>query len=182
MEKSKIIKILAMAFGFCFSNMYASWDGYLLDEGTKIVSYGVKSLQEEWSRSMVKSLLYFAAQCREKLKNSPSFEWNRQLEHMSAVLASLEKVVRDLDELAKEPNEGKKQFLKSIACRSDPCLRSLILSRLDQIEKGQNGAEKQAKEKEERMDGKDVPPAVSVKRRTNPRPVKSGNPEKRKKK
>jgi hypothetical protein len=83
------------------------------------------------------------------------------------ILASLIGIVKDLEEFAARPNDDEEQRLRSIADRSDPRIRSLMLSRLEQIKK----------KKEDKVDRED-PSTVSAKRKADPRTVKGKNSRK----
>ncbi|MDR1591108.1 MAG: hypothetical protein LBR92_03920 [Puniceicoccales bacterium] len=179
MKKLKLVGIVTGVLGFHFSDVYAS-SSALLTQAEIIVNCGVDGLGEEWSPSTVQNFLDAAEQCRDQLQKSPLFEGDEQLILVEGELASLEETVRDLEELAMKPDEEKKRYLKSIAYRSDPRLQSLILSRLDQIEKGQSG-EKQSEEGKSKMDSEDIPPVISAKSEANPKIVKGSVLKKSKK-
>ncbi|MDR2371836.1 MAG: hypothetical protein LBD60_01680 [Puniceicoccales bacterium] len=78
------------------------------------------------------------AQLRGKIKGKNSERKEAKAGILERNLESV-KPKRDLDEFATAPSEEKKRYLESIAYTVDSRVQSLILWRLEQIEKGQGG-------------------------------------------
>ena len=97
-------------------------------------------------------------------------------------MESMLEIVQKLNKFAKEQDDDGKQYLELVAYHSDPRLQSLILSRLDQIEKGQSGNKGQSKEGGNEVDRKSIPPTVSAESKAGPKIVKEGKSSKKSKK
>jgi hypothetical protein len=182
MRKLRLVGTYTMACGFCFSDICASSSGALLGEAETIINCGVEGLRQQWSPEAVESFKDSASQCRKKLQDSSLFEKDEQLILMEGELASLEEIVQNLDIFATTPSEEKKQYLKMVAYHSDSRVRSLILSRLNQIGEAQSENERQTEKGRNEVDRENIPPTVSAPSKASPKAVKGKHSKKARKK
>jgi hypothetical protein len=190
----KLVGIFAINLSYCFTEVYASRGNdssnggqivisaeALVEEAEAIVDNGIESLLSKWSLEAVSSFRNSAEQCKEKLNESLPYVGSEQLLFMSVRIASILRIIQELDEFSEERDSNRKEHLQLIAYNSDSRLRSFILARLHQIEESRGRNREQLEGRAHRINGGGVPPMVSAGRRASPEVVKGKNSEKIKK-
>jgi hypothetical protein len=151
MRKLKLVGIVMIVFGFWFSGTYASLSEALLNEAQMTMGCGVEGLQRKWDSGTVASFRDSIEECCKKLRENLPRTNDEHLVLMRVQMESILEIVQELDEFSKGRDDNKKQRLRLIAYRSDPDVQSLILRRLEQIEKEQSGGKGQPEEEKSKM-------------------------------